>query len=253
MRGATGGSLQLNICYFYTSSMLETNKIHQLDCIKGLEKLDSNSVDLVITDPPYNIASSTKLTKVGDKIVSTKEAWGKWDMFHPFDYDLLIIKVISECYRVLKEGGSMYMFLANEDVGYFIRKCLQRGFILRNMLAIVKRNPLPSFHKKNWRNGFELCLYVSKGKPETFNFISQQECVNYYQHALGKKHTKHPTEKPLEMMKQIIKVSSNENDLILDPFMGSGTTAVASKQLNRQFIGFEINEEYLQMAENRLQ
>jgi site-specific DNA-methyltransferase (adenine-specific) len=232
--------------------MLEINKIHLMDCLQGLKKLESNSVDLIVTDPPYNIASSKKLTKIGNKIVSTKDAWGKWDIYHPFDYDLLIMQVISESYRVLKEGGSFYMFTANEDVGYFIRKATQRGFTLRNMLSIVKRNPLPSFHKKNWRQGFELCMYLTKGKSRTFNFISQQDCVNYYLHALGRKDTKHPTEKPLNLIKKIIEVSSNENDLILDPFMGSGTTAVASKQLQRNFVGFELNQEYLEMAEKRL-
>ena len=247
-----GAGLQISNNSSASNSMLEINKIHLMDCLQGLKKIESNSVDLVVTDPPYNIANPKKLTKVGNKIISTKEAWGEWDTYHPFDYDLLIMRIITECYRVLKEGGSFYMFTANEDVGYFIRKALQRGFTLRNMLSIVKKNPLPSFHKKNWRHGFELCMYLTKGKPKAFNFVSQQDCVNYYLHALGKKDSKHPTEKPLQLIKRMIKVSSNKNDLVLDPFMGSGTTAVASKLLNRNFIGFELNKEYLKMAEGRL-
>ena len=228
------------------------DKIHNMDCIKGLAQIPDNSVDLIITDPPYNIAHPKKLTKVGNKIVSTKEAWGKWDIYHPFDYELLICKVISEAYRVLKEGGALYMFTANEDSGHFIRKALQRDFTLRNMLSMIKVNPLPSFHKGNWRNGFELCFYLTKGKPKTFNFISQQECINYYKHALGRKHSKHPTEKPLKFIKRLIQVSSNENEVVLDPFMGSGTTAVAAKETGRHFIGFELNREYISMAEDRL-
>lgn len=223
-----------------------------MDAFKGLAQLEDNSVDLIVTDPPYNIASPKKLTKIGNKITSTQEAWGEWDVFHPFDYDLFIMRIISECYRVLKEGGSFYMFTANEDNGYFIRKALQRGFTLRNMLSIVKINPLPSFHKSNWRHGFELCMYLTKGKPTTFNFISQQECVNYYQHTLGKKHSKHPTEKPLNLIKRLIEVSSQKDNLVLDPFMGSGTTAVAAATLQRNFVGFELNPDYILMAQRRL-
>ena len=232
---------------------MEVNKVYLLDCLEGLKKLEENSIDLIITDPPYNIANSKKLTKVGNKIVSTQEAWGKWDVYHPFEYDLLIMNVLSQCYRVLKEGGVFYMFTANEDTGYFIRKAIQRGFMLRNMLSIVKKNPLPSFAKKNWRHGFELCMYLTKGKTKTFNFLSQQDCINYYQHALGRKDTKHPTEKPLPFIMRLVQVSSNKNDVVLDPFMGSGTTAVAATKLGRRFVGFETNPEYMQMIHTRLE
>jgi site-specific DNA-methyltransferase (adenine-specific) len=232
---------------------LTENKVHLMDCLKGLRQLEDNSVDLIITDPPYNIAHSRKLTKVGNNIVSTKNAWGQWDTYHPFDYDLLIMTVLSESFRVLKEGGAFYMFTANEDLGYFIRKATQRGFTLRNTLSLVKVNPLPSFGKKNWRHGFELCMYLTKGKPKTFNFVSQQECINYYNHTLGRKHTKHPTEKPLPFLLRLVEVNSNEGDLVLDPFMGSGTTAVAAKKLGRKYIGFETNPEYIQMIHGRLE
>lgn len=232
--------------------MLKLNHIYCLDAFEGLKQLEEESVDLVVTDPPYNIASQHKITKQGNRIVSTMEAWGEWDTYHPFDYDVMMMRLISECYRVLKSGGSLYLFTAREDNGFFIRKALERGFTYQNQLALLKRNPLPHFHKTNWRSAFELCLYVSKGKPKTFHFLSQPECVNVYPYPIPQKETAHPTEKPLEFIKRLIQVSSNEGDLVVDPFMGSGTTAVACQQLKRRFLGFEVNRRYVKLAEQRL-
>lgn len=232
--------------------MLDINTIHWMDAFNGLKRLTEESIDLVVTDPPYNIASDHKTTKQGNRIVSTREAWGEWDTYHPFDYDVMLMRLISECYRVLKSGGSLYLFTARKDNGFFIRKAVERGFTYQNQLALLKRNPLPHFRKTNWRSAFELCLYVSKGKPKTFHFLSQQECVNVYPYPIPQKETAHPTEKPLAFITRFIQVSSNEGDLVLDPFMGSGTTGVACQQLNRHFLGFEISRDYVKLAEQRL-
>ncbi len=231
---------------------LAINRIHRIDAIEGLKRLADNSVDLVVTDPPYNIASKNRLTMKSGRPMSTMEAWGAWDHFHPFEYDLLIASVINECYRVLKPGGALYMFSAREDNGFFVRQAVARGFTYRNQLAMVKKNPLPSLAKSNWRSAFEVCFYVTKGKPGGFNFISQADCKNVYQYANCKLTTPHPTEKPLPFIKLIVEVNSNKGDLVLDPFMGSGTTAVAAKELDRNFIGFELSPEYILMANQRL-
>ncbi len=231
---------------------LAIDRIHRIDALEGLSRLEPKSVDLVVTDPPYNIASTSKTTVRHGKIVSTMEAWGAWDCLHPFDHDVLIAQVISQCYRVLKPGGALYMFTAREDSGFFVRRAVERGFTYRNQVVMVKKNPLPSFAKSNYRSGFEICFYVSKGKPATFNFISQPECVNVYAHATKHRLTDHPTEKPLGMIRRLVLVSSNEGDLVLDPFMGSGTTAVAAKQTGRHFLGFDTSPEYVAMANRRL-
>ena len=232
--------------------MLPINRIHRIDAIEGLKKLPDASVDLVITDPPYNIARKDRQTMKSGRIVSTMDLWGSWDSFHPFDYDLLILQVLSQCYRVLKPGGALYMFTAREQSGYFVRRAVERGFTYRNQLAIVKKCPQPSLSKANWRSAFELCLYVTKGKPKLFNFVSQQECVNLYAYSTRFKCTDHPTEKPLEFIERLVAVSSNPGDLVLDPFMGSGTTAVAAKALGRDYLGFDLSAEYIKMANTRL-
>lgn len=95
-------------------------------------------------------------------------------------------------------------------------------------------------------------MYVTKGKPGTFNFVSQALCKNVFVYSITHKQTKHPTEKPLALIELIVAVSSNAGDLVVDPFMGSGTTAVACQRLGRNFLGFEIKPEYIKMAEERL-
>lgn len=150
------------------------------------------------------------------------------------------------------DGGSFYAFSAREDNGFFIRKAVEQGFTYQNQLAIIKSNPLPHFTKTNYRSAFELCFYVSKGKPKTFNFISQRMCINTHPYLIGKKETDHPTEKPICFIQKVVLVSSNEKDVVLDPYTGSGTTAVACERLNRRWIGIEINEKYCEIAAKRI-
>ncbi len=234
------------------SEALRINTIYCMDAIEGLKRLADESVDLVVTDPPYNIASPSKTTMKSGTPLSTMKAWGEWDQRHPFEYELLILSVINECYRILKPGGALYMFSSREQNGYFVKKAIERGFVYRNQLVMVKTNPIPSLSKSNWRSSFEVCMYVTKGKPGTFNFVSQALCKNVFVYSITHKQTKHPTEKPLALIELIVAVSSNAGDLVVDPFMGSGTTAVACQRLGRNFLGFEIKPEYIKMAEERL-
>ncbi|MCK4873262.1 MAG: site-specific DNA-methyltransferase [Phycisphaerales bacterium] len=232
--------------------MLTVNRIHRGDAIEGLSKLEDESVDLVVTDPPYNIADSNKKTIRNGEVMTTKKAWGSWDSRHPFDHDLLIMKVISECYRVLKPGGALYMFTARQDNGFFVRHALARGFTYRTQLVMIKTPALPSIYKNAWRSAFEVCMFLTKGRLGTFNFLSQQQLVNVFHYTIRHRATSHPTEKPLVFIERLVQVSSNPGDLVLDPFMGSGTTAVACKRFGRRFVGFELNRDYLKMANQRL-
>ena len=226
------------------------------DCIKGMENLPDSCVDLIVTDPPYNLGNLNGLTKIGNDIMSVSDGWGSWDTFTPADYEKFMMSYFRQCYRILKEGGSLYCFTSREDNGYYIHKLQDLGFTVRNVLSIVKLNPQPSFTKTNYRHGFELCFYMIKGGdfPKTFNFLAQERMINYFFYNAGMyKETKHPTEKPIDFIRHIIKVSSNEGDVVFDGFVGSGTTAAACKQLNRIFIGFEISPKYYSMIMERLQ
>jgi len=222
------------------------------DCLEEMKKIEDNSVDLILTDPPYNIGDKNKRTKMGNNIVSNMEAWGKWDNYTWEEYENMIISLLKESLRILKNGGAFYCFTAREFNGYFTKKAMDMGFKYNNTLAILKDNPLPHFCKNNYRSCFELCFYVSKGKPNTFNFLSQKICKNVFNYLIGKKETTHPTEKPLGFCENIIKISSNENDLVFDPFMGSGTTGVAALKLKRNFLGIEIDSNYFEIAKKRI-
>lgn len=230
-----------------------TNRVEQIDAIEGLKRLPDNSVDLIVTDPPYNIASSNKLIQIAGKLQTTAEAFGGWDTYHPFDFDNLIRQLISEAYRVLKPGAGFYVFTARETNARFIEMAVQRGFTYRNVIAMTK-SPGPSYYKNCWRSGFDLCMVLSKGrgKHRTFNFLEQSEMSNVYHYSPRLKVSKHPTEKPIELIERIIRVSSNPGDLVVDPFLGSGTTAVAAKKLGRRYLGFELHAPYLKIIRQRL-
>ncbi len=228
------------------------NRIHRMDALEGLARVPDGSVDLIVTDPPWNIATLNRKTIVRGRYLSTKEAFGSWDTFHPFDYDLFMLRLISEAHRVLKQGGAMYLFTARQDNGFFIRQAVARGFTYRDQIALVKTSSVPSVFKNSWRNAFDLCVYFTKGKVRAFHFPGQAEAVNVYTYPIRHKSTTHPTEKPVEFIKRVISVSSDVGDLVLDPFMGSGTTAVAAKELGRLFLGFERERSYVAMANDRL-
>src|SRR5437879_1158781 len=116
-----------------------------MDALQGLAQLPDGSVDLVCTDPPYNLGSESRQTVRHGKLMSTKEAWGRWDTFDPVEYERWMGRIIAECHRILKAGGALYMFTAREDSSWYLRKAVELGFFHRNQVIIVKKNPLPSF------------------------------------------------------------------------------------------------------------
>lgn len=230
-----------------------TNHIEQIDAIEGLKRIPDNSVDLIVSDPPYNIASNSKIIQMQGKLQTTAEAFGAWDTYHKFDFDNLIRQFITEAYRVLKPGSGFYMFTARESNARFIEMAEQRGFRFRNVIAMTK-HPGPSIYKNAFRSGFDLALYMTKGrgKSRVFNFLEQREMSNVYHYSPRNKVSTHPTEKPLELIERLIRISSNPGELVVDPFLGSGTTAVAAKRLGRKYLGFELHEPYLQIIRQRL-
>lgn len=241
--------------------MLETNKIYNMDCLEGLKLLDDNSVDLVISDFPYNISNyGNSITMKGEDIVQADFGdWDKWDNMN--DYLVWVEKVIIEIMKKCKDNASLVFFLDNRLAGYIAYSLEMKGLAkYKSPIIWKKNNPLPHIRKTGFRSTFEHAVWLIKDnpkkeetiKPKTFNFLTQKEMCNVMNYDIGQKDSTHPTEKPLELTKRLIKVLSNENDVILDCFLGSGTTAVASKQLNRKYIGFEISKEYIDMSNERL-
>jgi len=230
------------------------NKVICGDCLEVMKEIPDKGVDLIIADFPYNISDyGNSITKVGSKF--KKADFGEWDKFNFEDYCLWIIKCFKEFERLLKPKHQIYAWFDNHFTGHYTYLIEQKtGFTQKCPIVCYKKNPIPQLRKKNFRSSFDMCVLFTKDpdkKCEPFNFLGQEQMKNVQEYNLEKL-TKHPTEKNLKLIERFIKISSNKDNLIFDPFLGSGTTAVAAKRLKRNFIGIELNPEYCKIAEERI-
>ena len=226
-----------------------------MDCLEYLKSLPDECVDLIVTDPPYNISQKQDL-KINGRII--KKNFGDWDFgFNPEP-------VLAELRRVLKPKGQIYVFCGTEQIPIYMQEFIEKWYF-RNLLVWYKTNPPPRLSKTNYLFANEYIVYAIKerGKPSlsTFNFSTQSTMHNTFISGSlqGKERLRekngmsiHPTQKPLAILKKLISVSSKEGDIVLDPFMGIGSTAVACKELNRNYIGCELNSKYVEWAKKRL-
>lgn len=234
---------------------LPINQILQGDCLEVMKDFPDNSVDLVVADPPYNISNYGRaITKQGSDFKTAD--FGDWDKFDSVEkYTIWLLEITKQIKRLLKPKHQLYLFCDNHYAGHYVYK-IEREVELEQKcpLVLYKRNPIPQLHKRNFRSSFDICILFTNNedkKCEPFNFLGQSEMKNVQEYNL-KKLTEHPTEKNLDIIKKFIKISSNKGDLVLDPFLGSGTTAVACKKLGRDFIGIEKEGKYVEMARERL-
>ena len=227
--------------------MIETNKIYQGDCIEGIKKIEDSSVNLVFSDPPYNL--------VGLDIFVDGSVYRKWS-----------IEYFKEVKRILTWNGTFILCGRPPVLCQLVSDLIDLGFVFREWITWHKVDsitPAKEYHSNN----YECFAIFSKWTERTFNFIPVKSKTNNYsaernigciwehckissQHKEG---TTHPTQKPIKFLERFIATYTKEGDLIVDLFSGSGTTSVASKTLGRKFIGFEINPEYITMANKRLE
>ena len=242
---------------------METNKLYLMDTLEFLKQIDNNSIDLVLVDPPYNISKENDnrdRSKLNSPIMRRESPlrydFGGWDNMDRKTFLEFTSHWLIECCRVLKDGGTIISFFNKEDISFLGWETKSLGIRTRTIFTWCKSNPVPSFRKVNYLSATEYLWIGSKGtKSWTFNFKMQKEMKNFMitSNGSGYKETEHPTEKPLSLIKYLIEIHSNPKDLILDCFMGSGTTAVACKQLGRRFIGCDNNKEYIKIANKRLE
>ncbi len=219
---------------------LPLNRIICGDAISELEKLPDGSIDLILTDPPYGI--SRKLNCKGKRLGTTAKLnfdFGDWDQFTTEWIDVAIPKT----------RGWFMSFCAKKDIGTIWNKLENNGFIAIDTIVWQKPDPIPLNAKSRFLNAWEAVVVGKKpgshwGSNYMHNIIKVQ--------APKGKNRMHPTQKPVELIKQLIKLTTREGDIVLDPFMGSGTTAVASKESGRNYIGFEISKEYCKLANDRM-
>lgn len=217
-------------------------QLYNEDCLKILKNIPDNSIDLIVTDPPYRTISGGKPKHKGQPSGMLSKNDGKI-----FDFNDIKPEVwIPEAYRVLKEGTHCYIMVNALNMENFLRICRESGFGLHAICAWKKINLTPS----RWymKNG-EFTLFLRKGKAKSINYKGSR-MIHTFQNIIGNK--KHPTEKPVKLMKYYIKNSSNVGDTVLDMFMGAGSTGVAAKELGRNFIGIEIDKKYFDIANERL-
>ena len=226
--------------------MLEVNKIYNADCLDILKELPDKCIDLIVTDPAYLITSRGNAGNSGGML--QKEINKKGKVFN-FNF-LKIDDWLPECYRVLKNGSHCYIMCNNINLFHFLKVAEKVGFHFIKSLIWDKGNKIMG---TAYMSSFEYILFFrEKGVPVYGTYETK---FTYYVTPLNQKDKRkynHPTVKPLKIVKNLIFNSSNEGDIVLDPFLGSGTTAVAAKILNRRYIGVEINPEYFITAENRL-
>ena len=214
----------------------------QGDCLEMLKTIPDGGVDLVLTDPPYNIARDNNFHTMGRAGID----FGEWDK----GADLFSYMV--EVRRVLNKNGSFIVFNAWKNLGDIARYAENLGLVTKDMIRLEKSNPMPRNRDRRYITDYECAIWFTMPNAKwVFNRQDDKYQRPKFVHSIDK--WLHPTQKSLALMTDLVKIHSNKGDVILDPFMGSGSTGVAAKQLDRNFIGIELDETYFNIAKNRIE
>lgn len=227
------------------------------DCTSIMHNFMDESVDCIITDPPYNLGlimhnRNTNLKKMREN----QFAYAGWDNLEFEEWENNMRVWLLECSRVLKKRGTLIVFMAVIKVADVIRLASEAGFYYKTTGVWHKTNPMPRNMKIQFVNSTECWIYfINHGTSGTFH-NHDKVCHDFIESSVcplsEKKLGKHPTQKPLSIMRYLIETLTNPDDVVLDPFMGSGSTCVAAKLTGRRFLGIELNEEYYNIAKARI-
>lgn len=218
--------------------------LYNADARDILKQIDTESIDCVITDCPYKVISGGCTNTTFKMMNSNSEMIKSGKLFDHNDIEFR--EWIPDVYRVLKQNTHCYIMVNSRNVKDLQIEAEKAGFEFQNMLIWEKGNTTPN---KWYMQGFEIILMLRKGKARPINEPGTSNIIRI-QNNVGNK--LHPTEKPPKLMEILIRNSTNENEIVLDPFMGVGGTVIAAKQLNRQYIGIEIDKKYYDIALDRL-
>ena len=205
------------------------------NCLELIKKIPDSGVDLVVTDPPYGMNFQSNYRKEKYKKINNDEA---------LDW---LEEYVSELYRIMKDNTAVYCFCSWHNVDIF-KQTFEKYFKLKNIIVWEKNNTSMGDLKGSYAPKYELVLFAHKGRRVLNGFrypdiIQAKRTGNQY----------HPTEKPVDLLEIFIGESSYENDIVFDGFMGSGSTGVAALNLNRHFIGIELDENYFEVAKERIE
>jgi site-specific DNA-methyltransferase (adenine-specific)/modification methylase len=253
---------------------LKVNRIYKGDCVDLLRKLKPESIDMVFADPPYNLSGKTfalKGNKTGGDWTRVNE---KWDVYSNEDYQQFSDSWVIAAGQSLRNSGSIYICCSQHNIEAVLQSLRKAKCSVNNIIVWQKPNPMPNVTRRLFTHSVEFVVWAVRGKGWTFN-ASELRAINpdkqkdgsekmmrdvwVFPVVQGSERVRdgsgkalHPTQKPLELVRRTIVASSKPGDLVLDPFMGSGTTAVAAIQEGRDWIGFEADSTYIQAARNRI-
>ncbi|NMB99931.1 MAG: site-specific DNA-methyltransferase [Thermoanaerobaculaceae bacterium] len=244
---------------------LESNSIYNMDCIEGMKYISDNTIDLVITDPPFAIDFKANRNNYHRTASRVMEGYSEIPKEEYYDFTF---KWMKQIFRVLKDSGSMYVFSGWNNLKDILVAIDELGFITVN--HIIWKYQFGVVTKRKFVTSHYHCLYVCKndkkrkffpysryGKEEedkdggSLHYMDKEDVwIIKREYWTGDQKT--PTKLPAELIKKILMYSSEEGDIVLDPFLGSGQVAIISKMMKRQYIGFEIVKKYYEFAQKRL-
>ena len=256
---------------------MQLNTIYNDDCLSILNdssKIKENSIQLIFADPPYNLSGNglkSKNSKTGGDFNMINEDWDKMEESEFVNFTNEWIKA---CKKVLKPNGSIFIACSYHNIGESIMSLKANKFEIKNIITWHKSNAMPNLTRRVLTHSTEFIIWAVKGKGWIFNYEilkklnpdkkqdgtdKQMKDIWTMPLCQGKERLKekngkalHPTQKPEELLKRIILGFSNENDIILDPFAGSGTTPYIAKKYNRNFIAIEKEKKYIKAIEQRI-
>ena len=217
--------------------------LYKGDCLQVMDELIAKGIkiDAVITDPPYNIARKNNFHTMGRAGID----FGEWDKgFDLFSY-------LDRAYKLLDKNGSIVVFNDWKNLGDITRYAESLGFVIKDMIRLEKSNPMPRNRDRRYITDYECAIWLTMPKAKWI-FNRQSDKYERPKFVGSIESGLHPTQKNVLLMEWLVKIHSNENQTILDPFMGSGTTGIACKNTNRNFIGIEMDETYFNIAQKRI-
>jgi site-specific DNA-methyltransferase (adenine-specific) len=227
---------------------VELNKIYNEDCLQGMKRIPDKSVDLILTDIPYNISKENNFKTMKDRKGRNGIDFGKWDK----GFDVRPLCILQ---GKMKSGGSLVLFHAIEQ--FSLIKNTFNEILYKDSIVWEKTNPMPRNRDRRYVSNVEIASwYVNPNAKWTFNRQSNSydSCVYKYPSESGGGFTRyHPCQKNLQLIQSIILRHSNAGDTVLDPFIGGGTTAISCMNTGRNFIGFELSKEYCDLANKRIE
>ena len=247
---------------------LPLNTIMETDCIEAMNSLPANSIDLIFADPPYNLQLRGDLHRPDSSKVDAVD--NDWDKFSSFSlYDTFTKNWLSAARRTLKPNGAIWVVGSYHNIFRVGSEIQNQGFWILNDVVWRKSNPMPNFRGMRLTNAHETLIWASKSEESkyTFNYDALKSlndgiqmrsdwvlpiCTGHERLKDEKGDKAHPTQKPESLLHRIIVATTKPNDVVLDPFFGTGTTGAVAKKLGRDFIGIEREPAYIKVAKERI-